>query len=143
MARRKLLWSSAVHLIRGSLDLTYRLTAPFLPPLPISELARDLLLPGGAHARRRPRRGERSRCGGGKNQTLAFASSRQGTSRLICKPRAARANARKSLPRFLNWKMATLGATSYWPNPCPFRPPRKTSMSSSCLYIRTAAYRCA
>jgi hypothetical protein len=80
----------------------------------------------------------------------------------MCKPRTARANARQSLPKFLNWKMETLGATSYWPKPCLFRPPRKTResvcmltysiisrglgscssrclpsrMPSSCLYIR-------
>ena len=38
MARTKLRWRSAVHLILGSLDRMYCLTAPFLPP-PISSIA--------------------------------------------------------------------------------------------------------
>ena len=45
----KLRWNSAVHLILGSLDLMYHLTLPFLPLLPISELARDLALRVRAH----------------------------------------------------------------------------------------------
>lgn len=62
MARTKLRWSSAVHLILGSLDRLYCLTAPFLLPPPISSTA------GTMEARaRRGAAGPR-----GKNQTFAF-----------------------------------------------------------------------
>jgi hypothetical protein len=78
MARRKLQWRSAVHLIRGSLDLLYRLTAPFLPLLHIfSELARDLLsLPCGGRmstSTSRPR-GEENE-GKGPNSRFSLPSS--------------------------------------------------------------------